>query len=208
MRISIHAARLAIVASIVALAALASLHVLSPEFDPSWRVVSEYALGRFGWVLSVMFVAWGLSSWALAWAIRRAVDGVGGRVGLVLLVVSGIGEALAAAFDLRHAVMHGVAGLLGVFPLPIAASLIGASVGRRSEWVRIRMALRVTAGLTWVSMAVLCVAIFTLTRKIGGHRIAIGWPNRILVLVYLIWTATVAWSAIRVRNRGEATAAN
>jgi len=42
---------------------LASLHVLSPEFDPSWRIVSEYALGNFGWVLSLMFVSWAVSWW-------------------------------------------------------------------------------------------------------------------------------------------------
>ena len=28
---------------------LAALHVLSPEFDPSWRTVSEYAFGHYGW---------------------------------------------------------------------------------------------------------------------------------------------------------------
>lgn len=47
------AAILALTASMTTLVCLAGLHVLSPEFDPSWRVVSEYALGRHGWVLSL-----------------------------------------------------------------------------------------------------------------------------------------------------------
>jgi len=57
-RISLPAAGLAIVAATAALLLLASLHVLSPEFDPSWRMVSEYANGHYGWVLSLMFAAW------------------------------------------------------------------------------------------------------------------------------------------------------
>jgi len=45
-RLSLPAGRIAIGASAAALMLLASLHVLSPEFDPSWRMVSEYANGR------------------------------------------------------------------------------------------------------------------------------------------------------------------
>ena len=50
-------ARLALGAAVATLLLLASLHVLSPAFDPSFRMVSEYALGQYGWVLSLMFLA-------------------------------------------------------------------------------------------------------------------------------------------------------
>ncbi len=49
---------ISIVASAGVLLFLASLHILSPEFDPSWRMVSEYANGDYGSVLSAMFMAW------------------------------------------------------------------------------------------------------------------------------------------------------
>ena len=45
-KISVPVARLSIAAAVVVLLLLASLHVLSPEFDPSWRMVSEYANGH------------------------------------------------------------------------------------------------------------------------------------------------------------------
>jgi hypothetical protein len=67
------------------LVTLASLHLLSPEFDPSWRVVSEYALGDYGWVLSIMFLSWAFGSWALVFAIRSQVGTWGGKIGLVCL---------------------------------------------------------------------------------------------------------------------------
>jgi hypothetical protein len=46
--ISVPAARVAIAGAGAVLLLLASLHVLSPEFDPARRVISEYAKGRYG----------------------------------------------------------------------------------------------------------------------------------------------------------------
>ena len=103
-------ARVAIVFTALALLALAGLHVLSPEFDPGKRVVSEYALGRHGWLLSVMFLSWGLGTWSLVPAIQPDVSTLPGRIGLVLLVTTGLGEVLAAFFDVNWPKMHGVAG--------------------------------------------------------------------------------------------------
>lgn len=34
---------------------LAALHFLEPEFDPSWRFISEYELGRYGWAMRLAF---------------------------------------------------------------------------------------------------------------------------------------------------------
>lgn len=56
------AAWLAILATSAAILLLAALHVLSPEFSPSWRVISEYAFGHYGWVLSLMFLSSGIGS--------------------------------------------------------------------------------------------------------------------------------------------------
>jgi hypothetical protein len=61
-KIEVIGARLSIGAAATTLLLLASLHILSPEFDPSFRMVSEYALGRDAWVLSLMFLAWGFSA--------------------------------------------------------------------------------------------------------------------------------------------------
>lgn len=64
------AAWLAIGASVVSALALVALHFLSPQFHPSWRMVSEYANGSHRWVLTVVFLAWALGSFALAIARR------------------------------------------------------------------------------------------------------------------------------------------
>ena len=126
-RFSTLAAWMSVAAAVGAIVLLASLHFLSPEFDPSWRMVSEYANGHFGWVLALMFAAWGFSSWALAAAMRRESRGPTFTIGLVILVISGIGEAMAAVFDINHDLLHGIAGVLGIGGMPIAATIITVS---------------------------------------------------------------------------------
>jgi hypothetical protein len=36
---------------------LLGMHVLKPEIAPSWRFISEYALGDFGWLMHLAFLA-------------------------------------------------------------------------------------------------------------------------------------------------------
>ena len=203
LNISVPAAWISLTMSAGALASLASLHILSPEFDPSRRVVSEYALGGYGWVLSLMFIAWALSSWALVFAIHSQVRTMGGRIGLVFLLTAGAGEALAAAFDVTWPGLHGLAGLLGVPTLPIAAMLISVSLGRTPPWAPARRWLLCTANLTGMSLALMAAAMFTLRRSIAGIQVPIGWPNRLLVAIYALWVMGVAWQAIRLRRKAN-----
>lgn len=69
------AAAMAVLATAVAFVSLVILHVVSPEFNPSWRMVSAYADGRHGRLLSIMFAAWGLGSLSLAVSLGPATGG-------------------------------------------------------------------------------------------------------------------------------------
>jgi hypothetical membrane protein len=210
-------ARLAVAASVAALLFLASLHILSPEFDPSWRMVSEYANGQYAWVLSLMFLAWGISSWALAFAIWSQVRTRAGKIGLVFLIVAGIGEAMASVFDINHP-LHGLAGLIGIGGLPVAALLISVSLSRIEGWLPARKALLWTANLTWISVLLLAatfvILIVTYTQA-GGDMTAqvapavlppsvialVGWANRFLIVAFCAWVMTVAWQALKLREQ-------
>jgi hypothetical protein len=108
----------ALLATGATLMLLAVLHVLSPEFSPSWRVVSEYALGHYGCILSLMFLSWGIGSWALAVAIWSQVHTNAGRVGLWFLIIAGIGEAMASIFDLTRQSGMASRGSLGLSGFP------------------------------------------------------------------------------------------
>jgi hypothetical protein len=209
--ISLTAARLAITAAVATLLSLASLHALSPEFDPSWRMVSEYANGQDGWVLSLMFGFWAVSSWALAFEIWSQVRTTAGKIGLLFLIAAGIGEAMASVFDINHP-LHGLAAIIGIGSLPVAAVLISVSLGRSHGWSVAKKALLWTANLTWMSVllmaATFAILIVTYTQA-GGDMTAqvqatvlppgvialVGWANRLLVVVYCAWVMTIAWHA-------------
>src|SRR5918998_161907 len=77
---------------------LGTVHVVQPELDPTWRFLSEYALGRGGWLMTAAFVALAVSLLAGVVTVARSVRTWPGRVGLALLVVAAVGILLAAAF--------------------------------------------------------------------------------------------------------------
>lgn len=214
---SITAASIAIGAVVVEILLLVSLHVISPEFDPSWRVISEYALGDYGWVLSLMFVAGALGNWSLYFAVKSKVKRRSGKIGLWFLIVAGLGSAMASVFAIDHP-LHNFAGMIGVFSLPIAAMLISVNLSRNQDWLGARKPLLWTANLTWISLVLFIVSMVILITtyiQAGGDmdvevaKIQVlpsgviafnGWTNRLFVVTGCIWVMTVAWQATLKTN--------
>lgn len=218
--IEVVGALLSIVAVAAVLLLLASLHVLSPEFDPSWRMVSEYALGHYGWVLSLMFLAWGISSWALAVAIWSQVKTKAGKVGLWFLVIAGIGEAMASVFDITHDTGHSIAGVLGIGGFPIAALLLSVSLGRIQAWRSVKKPLLWIANLNWISVVLLGATLALMTVQFlqvnGGqlpqHAPAVlpagvlgldGWADRLIVISNCLWLFVAAWQAMKLAGSNK-----
>lgn len=196
-RYSIFAARLAFAAATTVLVLLAALHFLSPEFDPSWRMVSEYALGKYGWVLALMFLAWALSCVTLYFAIRSHIQTLGGKIGLGFLLATAAGMGMAAIFDVSQP-LHGLAALIGIPSLPIAAMLISLSLVRNPAWSSARRSLLWTANLSWISLVLMFATLFIGLSQSGGEfgpGAPIGWPNRLLVLAYCAWLMAAARGA-------------
>jgi hypothetical membrane protein len=216
--ISLTAARLAIATTVAVILLLVSLHILSPEFDPAWRVVSEYANGQYGWVLSLMFLSWAVSSWALAFTIRSQVKTIAGKIGLGFLITAGVGQAMASVFDINHP-LHTVAEILGFYGFPVAAMLISVSLSRTQLWSASKRVLLWTANLTWVILVLMIAAligmIVTYTQAGGdlnagvvaglppGVIAVVGYANRLLIAIYCVWTLTVASHAIRQHTQNS-----
>ncbi len=221
---SVVAAWAAIATSAAALVLLLlSLHVLSPEFSPAWRMISEYANGQYAWVLSLMFIAYGASSLTLAVAIGSHVRRPRGRFypGLALLTLSGIAAASAAQFDLNQAVLHDLAAVVGILCLPVAAMLISPSLAATPGWDRAKKSILLAANLTWISvvlwLASFALMIATFVHALGalpaappeqlpaGVIAVVGWTNRVMVLCAWCWVSIVGWHVIMLRTRMRAT---
>ena len=211
--------RLAALASLAAaalfLVLLALLHVIKPEFDPSWRFISEYAIGNQGWLMIVAFFALALSCASLGIAIRSEVRTTSGKIGLALLIVVAVTLILAGVFVAdpitatkeeltTHGTLHGLAAMMGIPGLPIAAVLISRSLLRNPDWSSARRLVRWTAHLTWISVAFMFGSMFVMlsqTQGKFGPSVLIGWPNRFVVLTYCAWLMAVGWRAFQLSNR-------
>jgi len=185
-------------------------------------MVSEYANGQYGWVLSLMFAAYGTSTLALAWAVRPRAVTWRARSGLVLLIGSGVGQLAAAGFDLNQAALHELAGVLGIVGLPVGAMLLSPALTSRPPLARARKALLVAANLSWLTI-VLWIASFvpmivTFQQVLGslpttppaelpaGVIALVGWTNRLMLLTAWAWVATVAALALRPETDPASTA--
>jgi Protein of unknown function (DUF998) len=219
-KIEVIAALLAMIAAAATLLLLASLNILSPEFDPSFRMVSEYALGHYGSLLSLMFLAWGISAWALALALWSQVKTRAGKVGLWFLVIAGLGEAMASVFDVTHDPGHSIAGVLGIGGFPIAAVVLSVSLGRTQAWRGARSLLLWMANLNWISVVLLGATLVLMTVQFaqvtGGHLpqhapaqlpagvLGVdGWADRLIVLSTCLWVGVAAWQAMKLTGRKE-----
>lgn len=208
-RVVLNAARISIAGAAASLAMLAAVHILKPEFDPSWRMVSEYAIGDYGWVMKLGFICMALACAALFFAIRPYVKTVGGKIGLGFLLATCFGMAMAGVFAIdpitgsadqitTHGSLHGLASLIGVPSFPIAAILISVSLGRNPAVQPFRRLRIGTALLILISLIWMVATIAVLMPSAGGFgpSVILGWPNRVLFLAYGAWLITTAWSTI------------
>jgi hypothetical protein len=158
-----------------------------------------------------MFVAWAVSSWALTVAIRPQISTTAGKIGLAFLVLAGVGEAMAAVFDITQP-LHGLAALFGVLGLPVAAMLLSVNLGRLHAWSSARQVLLWTANLTWISVVLLIAAMIVMIvgyTRAGNQMTSdviavVGYVNRLLVLLYCAWVIAVARHALKLRIPGPA----
>lgn len=207
------AARVALGAAAAFLVLLTALHGLEPEFDPSWRMVSEYELGRYGWLMTLAFLCLATCCLAVWVALRGSQSS---RLGAALLLLNALGMTMGAVFITdpitaaqdamtTHGHLHGWGGMIVILSFPLAASLMSRSLARNPMWAMARPALGWLAVLAWVSLAVFIVSLGT---GLGSHQgvfgpsVQIGWPNRVLIVVYSLWLMTVAWNALRVQRTG------
>jgi len=209
------AAKLSIIAAVISIAALVSLHFLSPEFAPSWRMVSEYANGKFEWMLFIFFSCWGISSWCVTYFLWSQVSSIAAKAGVVLLFISGLGEILAAFFNVNHP-QHGTAGTLGIPTFVIASLLISYHLKTKTQWNENKRKLLWSAHSTWISLVLLVI---TMIVMISGFKNAgitlgpgqkppssvpddvvavVGYANRILIAAYIYWLIFVANKYINI----------
>ena len=215
--ISTNAARLAMGAIVAYQLLLSALILLRPDLAPSWHTISEWAIGRYGWIMSGAFLISALSYGALFGMLRSQLRGTMGRMGLGLLLLCVIGAAGVGFFTTdpmpmhfplsTRGTLHVIFGTTQLVLLPFSALLVNLSLARRNQaWATARRALLWTAGLPLFGFVafVLYSAIFVFPLGPGayGPGINIGWPPRFAFFTYMLWVVTLGWHAIKCGRSG------
>jgi hypothetical protein len=205
-------ARITVVLAAVFLSLLFLLHFLEPEFDPSWRMISEYALGRYGWMMSLAFFCWGGSVLALLIALWPSLEGVGGLIArgwLILIVAALFGAGIfrtnaitEPATSTAHN-LHALCGAIVILTFPIVASLISGNLSRNPPWAQARGQLLWITLLVWFGQLAFFGSIIisnAINPSAGrvGPEVYLGWPNRFLVVIYIVWLVIVARQVERI----------
>ncbi|SDR55693.1 Protein of unknown function [Rhizobiales bacterium GAS113] len=190
-----NAALLSFAASAAFILCLGALHVLRTDLDPSWRFISEYEIGHYGWVMRLAFFALALSCASLCVAIVSQIRTIAGYLGLALLVLSAIGMIVAGIFAPgRVSGLHEVGAMLD--SVPFAALLMSWSLSRNGAWLPVWRTLAWTAGIPLLGLVIFLLSLAVMLRRNGGQpgpEVLAGWPNRIMILAHCAWLMPVAW---------------
>ena len=207
-----------LIAACLAIGLVAILHRVEPEFDPSWRMLSEYSLGPHGWLMRVAFLAGGTSVIAVAVALGNWAWPA--SLGLVVVACGPLGAAVVdtdpittprAKMSTRSKI-HAAPGSVFILGFPLAATLAGiaasgdSNIGRDLAWASI---------IPWLGLAWCLAATVRFAAPDGraGPEVQIGWPNRISMLAYLTWVGYAAFTVVfrscseRVRSALRSTCA-
>ena len=173
------------------------LHLLKRDLDPAQHFISEYALGSFGWVQAIDFLAAGVGAIALALTLTRVVTDPGriapiliGSFGVCILVL----EFIPADGPERITTVgkaHGLIALSG-FALLISGMFVSARRFRSdTAWSALR---RPTIAWAGTALATLLVMI-----NLGTSLQGIG--QRIFVVVIFSWMLAMAYHARNLARR-------
>ena len=200
-----YAARVSLISGVIFVLLLGSLHVLEPEFDPTWRFISEYLLGRFGWMMTLAFVSLAFSLGSAGVAVISQIRTAGGYIGFAVLALAVIGLLIAASFKTdpiftkvdeltKSGKMHVLGASLDYSPLSFL--LLSFSLARTQVWNPIRWRLFITAIVT-VIFTMWFIAMLPKDNVFGPGVLA-GLIGRFLVLSYLGWVVVVSTHTLKL----------
>ncbi len=184
---------------------LLTLHVVRPDYTPIDHMISDYAIGRAGWLMTTAFVALGFGCLSLSLGLwRTGPKKVSATIGRLFLIVAFLGLMVTATFptdletakDTLHGIIHTVSFLVNIVSISIAALTLSLSFGADPRW----KSARLPSLLIVVALVVVFVAQY-LTLHRGAPY---GYTNRVFVLVVMGWLFFVALKLRTVSRHGVA----
>jgi len=165
------------------------LHFLKPENDPSWRMISEYQIGRYGWLMRLAFVCWSLGVFGLAATVWQHIPVIT-DVSLFVIAVSILGAGIFTTSPIttpnesqsRASKLHTLFGAITIIGTPFVVTAIDWNLSGNPLFFALTL-------IVWLGFLtfVLAMAYFGSKKISLGPQAKIGWPNRFMVFTYLAW---------------------
>jgi len=159
------------------------LHLLQPDYEPRHQLMSELALGRYGWAMLVAFL--GLAAAVLG--LQAAIANFGGSPGYrILLGAAALLFLAAGVFPLGATSLIHISAIAGAFVLSVLAMyLFPKNAGRASA-----------AGpraVSWPLAAGVAVGVVA-----GQSVVPMGVGQRLAAACLLTWLGIVGWKLYRM----------
>ncbi|HEX3384223.1 MAG TPA: DUF998 domain-containing protein [Mucilaginibacter sp.] len=208
-------ARIAIAAIITYQVLLIVLIFLRPDLDPTWHSISEWAIGKYGWLMTAGFLISGISYACLFAAIRKEVRGGVGKTGVALLLICVIGTFGVCIFTTdpiqmlgnptTRGMFHIIFGTTALILFPFAALIIAFNIAKRNAtWAGAKRTLQLTALIPLLGFLgfVIYTAIYVVPKgpNAYGPGVNIGLPPRFAFLTYMVWIIIISSKFISVKS--------
>ena len=186
--------RVAVLAAACFVAALFALHLLRPDVSPLARVTSEFAVGRYGTLMTGAYVALAVAFVALAAGLARAENAPPrSSPGIVLLALAALGVGTAALFPVDVGAVrpvttagriHRAAAIvafvsMSAAPLVLARAFRSHPAWRSLAWLGVAVGVVGLAGLAAIQLVLL-------------ERGYAGAAQRIVLALVVAWTVAAA----------------
>jgi hypothetical protein len=180
------------------------MHVLRADYQLTNHMISDYAVGEFGWVMATVFITWSVGMALLLSALLLAEpSSLARKLGALLLGITSVGLLVSAAYrtdllglpDTHEGNVHTISFLVNIVCMLVAIPLLSFGFGQKSG---LRSFRPVALALALAVVLAFLLQFFTLRKGMPY-----GLTNRLFVVVLLSWLICTAARLRGPRLGGE-----
>ena len=187
---------------------LTILHFIEPEFEPTKHLISEYELGKFGWLMSLAFfsLAIGVFSTVLStWSYIKTKGSFIGRWFFIIISIALVGAGIFYPYVVPNTAskIHTLCGVTVIFIFPIAALLYNKGLKRNQSWIDSKKTTSIATWIVWIGFLGFFGSLIIFHPESGSDKtgLIVGLQNRFMMFTYSLWLFIIALKTLQIENR-------